>query len=157
VRTGASSSTTSTLDARLADHTGSLARLVAVRAEASLRAALPAGRSMRDLAVLAVLAEVPMSQAQLGTLLHVNRTVMISVIDDIEAAGYAQRQRDPADRRRYALQITDEGRAVLPRLRTAAGRAERNLLASWTVRTNGPWWTCSARSYRIWWRPCRRS
>jgi DNA-binding MarR family transcriptional regulator len=110
----------SALDPRLAGHTSYLAREAVVRAESCLRTALPPGHTLRDLAVLSVLAVRPLSQSQLGALLHVNRTVMISVIDGIEAAGYACRDRDPADRRRYALRITDEGRAALPRLHAAA-------------------------------------
>jgi DNA-binding MarR family transcriptional regulator len=117
------------LDPRLADHTGHLARLVAVRAKACLQAAMPAGRGLRALGVLAVLAESPSSQAQLGTLLHINRTVMISVIDGIEAAGLVRRERDPADRRRYALRITEAGRAALPELTAAATRADQSLTA----------------------------
>lgn len=117
------------LDPRLADHTSYLARAAVVRAESCLRAALPPGHTLRDLAVLTVLAVRPLSQSQLGTLLHVNRTVMISVIDGIEAAGYACRDRDPADRRRYALRITDEGRAALPRLHAAVTEAEGHLAA----------------------------
>jgi len=119
----------SALDPRLADHTSYLAREAVVRAESCLRAALPPGHTLRDLAVLTVLAVHPLSQSQLGTLLHVNRTVMISVIDGIEAAGYACRDRDPTDRRRYALRITDEGRATLARLHAAATEAERHLAA----------------------------
>jgi DNA-binding MarR family transcriptional regulator len=115
------------LDPRLAHHTGHLARLVAVRADACLQAELPPGRTARDLAVLAVLAEGPLSQAQLGTLLRVNRTVMISVIDGIEAAGFARREHDPADRRRYALRLTDNGATALPNLYAAAERADRAL------------------------------
>lgn len=117
------------LDSRLAHHTGHLARVVAVRADAYLRAALPPGQSLRDLGVLAVLAEGPVSQAQLGTLLHVNRTVMVSVIDGLEAAGFVCRQRDPADRRRYALRITEKGLATLPELHEAATQADRSLTA----------------------------
>jgi DNA-binding MarR family transcriptional regulator len=112
----------SALDPRLASHTSYLAREAFVRAESCLRGVLPAGHTLRDLAVLSVLAVRPLSQSQLGALLHVNRTVMVSVIDGIEAAGYACRDRDPADRRRYALRITSEGRAALPLLRTAALR-----------------------------------
>jgi DNA-binding MarR family transcriptional regulator len=120
------------LDHRIAGHTGQLIRLASVRADALLRAALPPDRTPRDLGVLAVLADGPLSQARLGTLLHVNRTVMISVIDDIEAAGLVRRERDPADRRRYALRITEEGRAAVPLLREAAVLAERELTASLT-------------------------
>ena len=101
-----------------------------MRADALLRTALPPERTLRDLGVLAVLADGPLSQAQVGALLHVNRTVMISVIDDIEAAGLVRRERDPADRRRYALRITDEGRAAVPHLHEAAITAERQLTAS---------------------------
>lgn len=119
--------TTNALDPRLAHYTGHLARLVAVRSAACRRAALPAGRTVRELGVLTVLADGPRSQAQLGTLLRVNRTIMISVIDDMESDALVRRQRDPADRRRYALQITEQGRATLPELYASTARADRAL------------------------------
>ena len=48
---------------------------------------------------------------------------MISVIDELEAAGLVRRQRDPQDRRRYALRITEAGVVALERMRESAGRA----------------------------------
>jgi DNA-binding MarR family transcriptional regulator len=125
------------LDPRLAGHTGQLVRLASVRADTLVRAALPPGRTLRDLGILAVLADGPLSQAQLGTLLRVNRTVMISVIDGIEAADLLCRERDPADRRRYALRITDEGRAAVPRLHEAAMVADRELTSALDERQRG--------------------
>lgn len=105
---------------RLGGYTGYLLRLAWQQAEDRLQAVLPAGRSPRDLDVLGVLAQGPVSQTRLGDLLEINRTVMISVIDALEDAGLVRRDRDPADRRRYALRITEAGRTALAQLREAA-------------------------------------
>jgi DNA-binding MarR family transcriptional regulator len=115
---------------RMAGYTGYLARLAAQRAAGVVQAVLPSGRTPRDLAILCVLAEGPVSQASLGNLLEVNRTVMISVIDELEAAGLVRRQRDPEDRRRYALLITEAGVAALERMREAVGGADRAFTAA---------------------------
>jgi DNA-binding MarR family transcriptional regulator len=114
---------------RLAGYTGYLARLAAQRAAQYIRPALPPGRTPRDLDMLCVLAEGPVSQARLGAMLEVNRTVMISVIDDLESARLVRRERDAADRRRYALRITDEGAAALERMRASVAEAEAGLTA----------------------------
>ena len=116
-------------EARLAGYSGYLARLAAQRAAAHVQPALPAGRSVRDLAILCVLAEGPVSQSTLGTALEVNRTVMITVIDDLENALLVRRERDPADRRRYALRITPEGGSALRQMLQSADEAERTLTA----------------------------
>jgi DNA-binding MarR family transcriptional regulator len=117
------------VEPRLASYTGYLAHLASLRAEQYTRAALPSGRDTRDLAVLSILAEAALSQAETGILLDVNRTVMISVIDRLEAAGLAYRERDPADRRRYALRITPDGKTALAGMQEAASRANRSLTA----------------------------
>jgi DNA-binding MarR family transcriptional regulator len=117
------------LEPRLAGYTGYLAHLASLRAEQYTRAAFPSGRDTRDLAVLGILAEAALSQAEIGILLDVNRTVMISVIDRLEAAGLAHRERDPADRRRYALRITPDGRTALAGMQEAASRANQSLTA----------------------------
>lgn len=120
------------IEPRLAGYTGYLAHLGSLRAERCSRTALPPGRDTRDLAVLSILAEEARSQAEIGVLLDVNRTVMISVIDRLEAAGLVRRERDPADRRRYALRITTDGRTVLERMREASRHAEQALTAPLT-------------------------
>ena len=97
------------IEHRLATNTGYLAHLASLRADQFTRTLLPPGRDTRDLAVLSVLAEGTVSQARLGDLLDVNRTVMITVIDRLERGGLVLRERDPADRRRYALRITQDG------------------------------------------------
>jgi DNA-binding MarR family transcriptional regulator len=117
------------IEDRLALLTGYLAQLAAARAGHLARAAFPPGRDMRDLAVLSVLAEGPLSQARLGDLVGVNRTVMITVVGRLEAAGLVLRERDPADRRRYALAITPDGRTSLTAMQTAARQADSALMA----------------------------
>ena len=117
------------IEDRLAALTGYLVQLAAARAEKLVRAAFPPGRDMRDLMVLSVLAEGPRSQARLGDLVGANRTVMITVVDRLEEAGLVLRERDPADRRRYALAVTPEGRTLLAALLAAASQVDGVLLA----------------------------
>jgi DNA-binding MarR family transcriptional regulator len=117
------------IERRLASNTGYLAHLASLRADQLTRTLLPPGRDTRDLAVLSVLAEGTLSQARLGDLLDVNRTVMITVIDRLERAGLVLRERDPADRRRYALRITPDGVSMLGMMLESARQADARLLA----------------------------
>ena len=114
----------------MAGYTGYLARLAAQRAVACVQPALPPGLTPRDLAVLCVLAEGPVSQARLGSMLEVNRTVMITVIDELETARLVRRERDPGDRRQYALRITGEGISTLERTLESVAGAEQELTAA---------------------------
>ena len=43
--------------------------------------------------------------------MRVDRTTMVAIVDELEAAGFVDRQRNPEDRRAYALEATDAGRA----------------------------------------------
>ncbi|MEV5708594.1 MarR family winged helix-turn-helix transcriptional regulator [Actinoallomurus sp. NPDC052274] len=51
----------------------------------------------------------PCSQQTLSEELRIDRTVMVSVCDDLEKAGHVRRERNPRDRRSYAVTITDAG------------------------------------------------
>jgi DNA-binding MarR family transcriptional regulator len=53
-----------------------------------------------------------MTQKDLGQALHVDRTTMVALLDDLENKGYVQRQRHPGDRRAFLIQPTQAGRAV---------------------------------------------
>ncbi|WP_328737810.1 MarR family winged helix-turn-helix transcriptional regulator [Streptomyces bobili] len=64
--------------------------------------------------VLKMLAEVgPCSQRVLSDELRIDRTVMVGICDGLEQAGHVRRERDPADRRAYAVTVTDSGRQLL--------------------------------------------
>ena len=70
----------------------------------------------------------PKSQAKLGDWLGFDRTTMVALVDQLEAAGYAVREKDPDDRRAYLVGLTDEGRALLPKLKVRAKAAEQRTL-----------------------------
>ncbi len=89
------------------------------------------GLSGRHVAALAILAEAgSMSQHELGAALEKDRTTMVAIVDELEREGLVDRRRNPEDRRAYALQVTDAGRAWLPRARAVLGAAEDRLLAA---------------------------
>lgn len=54
-----------------------------------------------------------LSQQDLSRLLNLDPTTVVAVVDEMERNGHAERRRNPADRRRYNLTLTDAGRAVL--------------------------------------------
>jgi len=119
----------------LAEQTGYLLRVAYVRAERCWVAELPDGLSPRVHQVLATLqAHGPRSQQKLSDRLHINRTIMVSLIDEIERAGLLERRRDPKDRRSYALALTTRGRRALERMEAAASRADATLTAALSVR-----------------------
>lgn len=59
------------------------------------------------------------SQQQLCTLLGVDSGNMVELVDKLEALGFAERRRDPRDRRRYLLAVTQEGQAAFEAMRAA--------------------------------------
>jgi DNA-binding MarR family transcriptional regulator len=82
-----------------------------------------------------VLADLgPMTQQRLGRIMGIDRTTMVAIADALEQKGLAVRERDPADRRAYALRATGRGRRVLGRAARATARAEDEFLAPLTER-----------------------
>lgn len=120
----------SALDGRL----GYLLKQVATRfAQLGSTALAPFGIEGRELAVLSMLrSHGPVSQRELGQALHVDRTTMMSLIDQLEEKGLAQRARNPQDRRLYDVGLTEEGQHITARADAAAARAEVELLADLT-------------------------
>lgn len=53
------------------------------------------------------------SQQELAEVLGMLPSRVVAFVDDLETAGYVERVRDDADRRRYALRMTDAGRTAL--------------------------------------------
>ena len=111
---------------------GYLLNQAATRIRTLTAAALqPLGLSPPMLRALEVVgAEQPLTQAQLGQRVHMDRTTVVHVVDRFEALGYARRSPDPADRRSYALTLTREGDTALARARHLAREAEEAALAA---------------------------
>ncbi|MGO4749931.1 MarR family winged helix-turn-helix transcriptional regulator, partial [Streptomyces sp. 2MCAF27] len=55
----------------------------------------------------------PCSQQALSEELRIDRSVMVSICDDLEQSDHIRRERNPRDRRSYAVTITDAGRQRL--------------------------------------------
>ena len=72
------------------------------------------------------------SQQAIGELMGLNPTRMVFVVDELEQRGLVERRRNPADRRSYALYLTDQGRATLREAQQASAGHERLLGASLT-------------------------
>lgn len=80
-------------------------------------------------AVLAGLEEFgPVSQAELGRRLGVDRSDLVAALNELEQAALAQRSPDKQDRRRNALWITRAGQAELRVLDTRVQQAADELL-----------------------------
>jgi DNA-binding MarR family transcriptional regulator len=85
-------------------------------------------------AVLACLADRgPMSQREVSELLRFDPGDLVGVIDALEELDYVTRERDPRDRRRYSLQLTDAGRLALHERRNRGVRLNEALFAPLTT------------------------
>lgn len=89
----------------------------------------PSGITGRQLVVLiAIDGAAPLSQAEAAGRLGVDRTTMVALIDELEETGLVCRQRDPADRRKNVVVLTEAGRATLATATTASEAAELQFL-----------------------------
>ena len=68
-------------------------------------------------------------QQELGATLGIDRSTMVSLIDQLEDAGLAKRRTSATDRRAREVAITPKGRRVLERARRSIARVEDEVLA----------------------------
>ena len=117
--------------AALARNTGFLMSKVSQLAREGFERALePMGLKARHYGVLTALAgEGPHAQRDLGEKLSVDRTTMVGLVDELEGLGLVERRRDPEDRRRYDLALTDAGRRTVSEAETIAARVQDAVLA----------------------------
>lgn len=81
-------------------------------------------------AVLRSLADVgPAAQGPLADRIGVDRSDLVTLLDELEAAGHVERAADPGDRRRKIVSITGAGTAVLDELGALVHAADDDLLA----------------------------
>jgi DNA-binding MarR family transcriptional regulator len=114
---------------------GRLLRDAHLRAHDKARESLPGGRHPRDWGVLAVIDENgPVSQQQLAELIGMHRTMIVGVIDALERDGLVARTRNPADRRSYALELTEAGDQALARTSPEILAAEGEFLGTLSAR-----------------------
>jgi DNA-binding MarR family transcriptional regulator len=68
------------------------------------------------------------SQQELGGRMGLDPSGLVGAIDELEGMGLVVRGRDPADRRRYAVGLTEDGTATLRRARRLVSDGARELL-----------------------------
>jgi len=101
-----------------------LARAVFLRSSVDL-----VGMALRNMVTLAYLRDHPgVSQQQMTEDLSMDSNTGVLVLNDLEDLEYAERRRDPADRRRHLVDITDAGIEALERAEMAQGSIEDEIL-----------------------------
>lgn len=89
------------------------------------------GMRIRYFFVLAALAGGPeLSQQDLSRLLNLDPTTVVTVIDEMERNKHVERRRNPADRRRYNLILTDSGREALGTADRVASEVEEQFFGA---------------------------
>jgi DNA-binding MarR family transcriptional regulator len=67
-------------------------------------------------------------QQQLSSDMGIDPSAMVTLIDELESAGLAERRRRAGDRRAWEIAITAKGRRALERARQRAGKVEDEVL-----------------------------
>jgi DNA-binding MarR family transcriptional regulator len=89
------------------------------------------GIKLRQLMLLSYLrAGAPALQQQLCESLWLDPNNCVLLLNEMEEMGYVERRRDPADRRRHVVDITDEGRVALERAERAQETIGDELLSA---------------------------
>jgi len=82
------------------------------------------GIKLRQMMLLSYLrARAPALQQQLCESLWLDANNCVLLLNELEEMGYVERRRDPSDRRRHVVELTDEGRRALER----AARAQETI------------------------------
>lgn len=93
------------------------------------------GMRMRQFMVLSYLRDrAPEQQQQLCESLWLDPNNCVLLLNELEQAGYIERRRDPTDRRRHLVDLTDAGRAALERGERAQEGLEDEVLAPLTAK-----------------------
>ena len=71
-----------------------------------------------------------LTQRELGALMDVDPSILVTLLNPLEAEGYLSRQRDPSDRRRHVVTLTPTGAKQLDRAAQAQRDAEDELFAN---------------------------
>jgi DNA-binding MarR family transcriptional regulator len=80
--------------------------------------------------VLTVIERNPgLTQSQVAAALGIKRTNFVALLDSLEHRGLATREPAKGDRRSHALHLTEDGRAVMRKLRQLVDIQERKLIA----------------------------
>jgi DNA-binding MarR family transcriptional regulator len=74
-----------------------------------------------------------LKQSDLARAAHLDRSTVVTVIDNLERRGLVQRRAAPNDRRSNAIRLTTAGAALLRRLKRQVNQHEERLLRNFTA------------------------
>ena len=87
------------------------------------------GVNARHAGLLTILEEKgSISQSELGSWAHIDRTTIVALIDDLEKAGFVERKEHPTDRRSHAIYLTAKGKEIMPQIEKIAKEREQEFL-----------------------------
>lgn len=87
------------------------------------------GLSARQAGALRIIGRQPgISQREVAHALGAPPSRIVALLDELSSSGLVDRERNESDRRNNALTLTDEGRAMLGRLRTVAEEHQADVL-----------------------------
>ena len=90
----------------------------------------PLGITPREWAALSALEDHPgLSQREMASMLGVDRTTMVALIDDLQSKALVQRGRQLDDRRKNSLSLTKKGRGLKERGERIIEECEHMFLA----------------------------
>lgn len=93
------------------------------------------GLHPRDFGVMTLIDAQPgLTQQQLHEQTSIDPSSMVAVIDELEAAGLAERRPHPGDRRARSIHLTARGEQTLARARAIAADAQREMFAELSER-----------------------
>jgi DNA-binding MarR family transcriptional regulator len=88
------------------------------------------GMKLKAYVTLTTLRNGPMPQQELCISMHLDPNNCVLLLNEMEAAGHVRRSRDPADRRRHIVEITDDGRSAVARSDEALNEVEGQVLGN---------------------------
>lgn len=89
------------------------------------------GMRLKEFVMLAHLREhSPVPQQELGEMLCIDANNLVLLLNELESNGFAYRRRDPADRRRHLVEITEEGSRAFDRAEQGIESVEDDVLAA---------------------------
>ncbi|HEV3186468.1 MAG TPA: MarR family winged helix-turn-helix transcriptional regulator [Acidimicrobiales bacterium] len=103
-----------------------LSRLVSRRSTPELL-----GQTLKELGTLSFLREFPeTTQQALSEGLCIDANYCVLLLNDLEDNGLIERRRDPSDRRRHLVSMTEDGRRALHRAEAAQQTLEDDMLGA---------------------------
>jgi DNA-binding MarR family transcriptional regulator len=111
-----------------------MARLGQASSRLFQQALEPSGLHPRDFGVMNIVAQEPgITQHGLHAKAGIDPSSMVSIIDELERRGLAERRAHPDDRRARAIHLTPAGQDTLQELRKLAGKLQSEFFAALTA------------------------